>query len=41
MSLDNLKILLLVIVVTVCVLGLGAAGVYRLNKAVDQNGGET
>jgi hypothetical protein len=41
MSLDNLKLLVLVIIVTVCVLSLGAAGIYRLNKAVDQNGRET
>jgi len=38
MSNDNLMILLMVIAVVVCVLGLGAAGIYSLNKTVDQNG---
>jgi hypothetical protein len=38
MSLDNLKLLMLVIVVAAFVLGVGAAGMYCLNKAVDQNG---
>jgi hypothetical protein len=41
MSLDNLMILLVVIVVAGCVLGLGAVGMYCLNKAIDQNGQET
>jgi len=39
MSLDNLMILGMVIALVVVVLGLGAAGMYCLNKAVDQNGG--
>jgi hypothetical protein len=38
MSLDNLMILGMVIALVVVVLGLGAAGIYCLNKAVDQNG---
>jgi hypothetical protein len=38
MSNDNLMILLMVIAVVLCVLGLGAAGMYCLNKTVDQNG---
>ncbi len=38
MSLDNLMILGVVIALVVVVLGLGAAGIYCLNKAVDQNG---
>jgi hypothetical protein len=38
MSLDNLMILGMVIALLVVVLGLGAAGMYCLNKAVDQNG---
>jgi len=38
MSLDNLMILGMVIALVVVVLGLGAAGMYCLNKAVDQNG---
>jgi hypothetical protein len=37
MSNDNLMILLMVVAVVLCVLGLGAAGMYCLNKAVDQN----
>jgi hypothetical protein len=37
MSYDNLMILLMVIVVVVCVLGFVGAGIYCLNKAVDQN----
>jgi hypothetical protein len=39
MSLDNLEILGVVIALVAVVLSLGAAGIYRLNKAVDQNGG--
>jgi hypothetical protein len=38
MSLDNLMILGMVVALVVVVLGLGAAGIYCLNKAVDQNG---
>ena len=38
MSLDNLMILGVVIALIAVVLGLGAAGLYCLNKAVDQNG---
>jgi hypothetical protein len=38
MSLDNLAILGVVIALVVVVLGIGAAGIYCLNKAVDQNG---
>jgi hypothetical protein len=38
MSLDNLMILGMVVALVVVVLGLGAAGMYCLNKAVDQNG---
>jgi hypothetical protein len=38
MSFDNLMILGVVIALVVVVLGLGAAGIYCLNKAVDQNG---
>jgi hypothetical protein len=38
MSLDNLAILGVVIALVVVVLGIGAAGMYCLNKAVDQNG---
>jgi hypothetical protein len=38
MSLDNLAILGVVIALVVVVLGVGAAGIYCLNKAVDQNG---
>jgi hypothetical protein len=38
MSLDNLMILAMVVALVVVVLGLGAAGMYCLNKAVDQNG---
>jgi hypothetical protein len=38
MSLDNLMILGVVIALVAVVLGLGAAGLYCLNKAVDQNG---
>jgi hypothetical protein len=38
MSLDNLMILGVVVALVVVVLGLGAAGIYRLNKAVDDNG---
>jgi hypothetical protein len=38
MSLDNLMILGMVIALLVVVLGLGAAGMYCLNKTVDQNG---
>jgi len=38
MSLDNLMILGMVTALVVVVLGLGAAGMYCLNKAVDQNG---
>ena len=37
MSLDNLMILLMVIAVVVVVLGVGTAGLYCLNKAVDQS----
>ena len=37
MSSANLNILLLVIAVVVIVLGLSAAGMYWLNKAVDQS----
>ena len=39
MSLDNLMILGMVIALVAVVLGLGAAGIYCLNKTVDQNGG--
>ena len=38
MSLDNLMILGVVIALVAVVLGVGAAGLYCLNKAVDQNG---
>jgi hypothetical protein len=38
MSLDNLMILGVVVALVAVVLGLGAAGLYCLNKAVDQNG---
>ena len=38
MSLDNLMILGVVLALVAVVLGLGAAGLYCLNKAVDQNG---
>ena len=38
MSLDNLMILAMVVALVVVVLGLGAAGMYCLNKAVDENG---
>jgi hypothetical protein len=38
MSLDNLMILAMVVALVAVVLGLGAAGIYCLNKAVDQNG---
>jgi hypothetical protein len=38
MSLDNLMILGMVIVLVAVVLAAGAAGIYCLNKAVDQNG---
>jgi hypothetical protein len=38
MSLDNLMILGVVVALIAVVLGLGAAGIYCLNKAVDQNG---
>ena len=38
MSLDNLAILGVVVALVVVVLGIGAAGIYCLNKAVDQNG---
>jgi hypothetical protein len=38
MSLDNLMILAVVVALVAVVLGLGAAGVYCLNKSVDQNG---
>jgi hypothetical protein len=38
MSLDNLMILGVVVALIAVVLGLGAAGLYCLNKAVDQNG---
>ena len=38
MSLDNLMILGMVVALVVVVLSLGAAGIYCLNKAVDQNG---
>ncbi len=38
MSLDNLMILGVVVALMAVVLGLGAAGIYCLNKAVDQNG---
>jgi hypothetical protein len=38
MSLDNLMILGMVVALVVVVLGLGAAGIYCLNRAVDQNG---
>ena len=38
MSLDNLMILGVVVALIAAVLGLGAAGIYCLNKAVDQNG---
>jgi hypothetical protein len=38
MSLDNLMILAMVVALVVVVLGLGAAGIYCLNKAVDENG---
>jgi hypothetical protein len=38
MSLDNLMILGVVIALVAVVLGLGAAGLYCLNRAVDQNG---
>jgi hypothetical protein len=37
MSNDNLSILFMVIAVAAVVLGLGAAGMYYLNKSVDQN----
>jgi|SoimicMinimDraft_17_1059745.scaffolds.fasta_scaffold807497_1 hypothetical protein len=37
MSSANLQILLMVIAVVVVVLGLSAAGMYALNKAVDQS----
>ena len=39
MSLDNLMILGVVIALVAVVLGLGAAGIYCLNRTVDQNGG--
>jgi hypothetical protein len=39
MSLDNLAILGVVIALVAVVLSLGAAGIYCLNKTVDQNGG--
>jgi len=39
MSLDNLAILGVVIALVAVVLSLGAAGMYCLNKGVDQNGG--
>ena len=38
MSLDNLMILGVVVALIAVVLGLGAVGIYCLNKAVDQNG---
>jgi hypothetical protein len=38
MSLDNLMILGVVVALVAVVLSLGAAGLYCLNKAVDQNG---
>jgi hypothetical protein len=38
MSLDNLMILGVVVALIAVVLGLGTAGLYCLNKAVDQNG---
>ena len=37
MSFYNLQILSLVIALVVLVLGLGAAGMYCLNKSVDQS----
>jgi hypothetical protein len=37
MSSANLQILLMVIAVVVVVLGLSVAGMYALNKAVDQS----
>jgi hypothetical protein len=37
MSFANLQILSLVIALVVLVLGLGAAGMYCLNKSVDQS----
>jgi hypothetical protein len=37
MSYDNLMILLMVIIVVLCVLSLAGAGIYCLNKAVDQD----
>jgi hypothetical protein len=39
MSLDNLAILGVVVALVAVVLSLGAAGIYCLNKTVDQNGG--
>jgi hypothetical protein len=38
MSLDNLMILGVVVALVAVVLGLGAAGIYCLNKGVDENG---
>ena len=38
MSLDNLMILAMVIALVAVVLSIGAAGMYCLNKAVDENG---
>jgi hypothetical protein len=38
MSLDNLAILGVVVALVVVVLSLGAAGIFCLNKAVDENG---
>jgi hypothetical protein len=38
MSLDNLEILGVVIALVAVVLSFGAAGIYCLNKAVDENG---
>jgi putative copper export protein len=37
MSSANLQILLMVIALVIVVLGLGAAGMYWLNKSVDQS----
>jgi hypothetical protein len=36
MSFDNILLLLLVIALVVVVLGLASAGMYCMNKAVDQ-----